>query len=355
MMIDEKDHNPPSVNNEVPEDDTNQDSSGCVDRLLVPLVPIDEFPPFPTPRYKSQRNETLCGITMITVIAGILVGLTHGVALTIGFDIETHPVAWWIIFSLIYGEALVAMLLLAAILLVDPGVVPRTPTTCYPIPPSIAKWLTDGAKKEDKPSALYLPSLQKDCQDTYCTRCLVWRKAEPDTTTDTRRRKKTPESGTNTFQSTATETVTTTTIIETTTETQTITQQSEEPVVAPTNTTTTKTLVTEQQETANGSIKYFHCNTCQRCVRHFDHHCSFFGRCIAGSRTEGNLALFWSIIGVGAAAYLTCLGSVLAGLLHQYPVKWVLPLFGLGLMILHGSNSCLQRALWGLRRFFCQC
>lgn len=272
--------------------------------VMTETPAIDQLPPLPSPRYRTQRNQSLCGIAIVLSIAGILVGLTQGIALTIGFD--RHSLPWWIFFVLIYSQAGFALVCLMAILWVNPGVVPRTAETCYPIPPEMATWLAT-RQDQDRPSELYLPSPDKDCRDTYCTRCLVWRRVPVDSS------------------------------------------------VSKDDGDTTPAIP------SSDAAKYFHCNVCQRCVGHFDHHCDFFGRCIAGPVTfttkkgGGNIKYFWGIIGVGATAYVTCLAAMLGGLIHAYDPRWVVPFFFLGMVVLHFFAPCFQGLLGGLRRFFCAC
>ena len=306
------------------EQNLNRAEDGDVTALQL-LIPLDQLPPLPAPHDRTLRQETTLGVSFVILTTGLLVGLTHGVALNI-LDFDHGSVAWWIILVLIYGQAGVALLCLAGLLIVDPGHVPRTPETCYPLPPEIASWLANTSKsiigseqqqqqeppKEmedlERPSELYFSSLDKNnCTDTYCTRCLVWRRGGAPGSNNSASKNEIVNG-----------------------EARTVSVLPPQYVIS---TPTTK---------KKKSIRYFHCNTCQRCVSHFDHHCSFFGRCIAG----GNIKFFYGLIGVGLTAYMTCLASILAGLIHHYGkdnIKWIVPIYLLGLVVFNCYAPCLSQ------------
>ena len=296
--------------NDINENGSTRNNGQVDEKVSLPgiLIPMDQLPPLPTPQDRTIREQRLGGICMILFIIGTLVGLTHGIALSgIGFD--KHSVPWYIFLVLIYSQAGVALLCLTAIeVLVDPGVVPRNAETCYPIPHEMNTWLTTN---KDRPSVLYISSQDEHhSKDTYCTRCLVWRRMEHDHTDKTH------------GENVATKTTTTTTA-------------------------------------SSSGIKYFHCNVCQRCVKHHDHHCDFLGRCIAGptnfkTPSGGNIKYFYGLITVAATSYLTCLSAVLGALIHSYDTRWVVPIFLMGVIVLHCMFPCFQGVLGGLKRFLCR-
>jgi hypothetical protein len=241
------------------ETDKDQDPAIVVS-VAVSADDIDRFPLLPTPKHDAKRREMIGGATLVTILILFFVGLTHGVALTATGAFDKFSPVWYLFLVLIYTETVIALVCLAGLFVSDPGVVQRSPETCFPIPAQVETWIqahllktkADSEIIVEPPSETYIPA--PDSLDTYCVRCLVWRKAN------------------------------------------------------------------------NSGTKYFHCYTCQRCVRHFDHHCSFFGRCIAGKASRGNYKYFKTLIGVGILAYLTTLVSVLWSLSVRFGPEWVLPI-----------------------------
>lgn len=248
---------------------------------------IAKLPKMPTPRLEARRRETTVGVSIVLAICTLVLILTHGVALTWVGGIIRKSTGWWILLVLSYSEALIALVCLVGLLLTDPGVVERSPETCFPIPAEVATWLEaesrcTGSKEDvivDPPKEVYIKSSDPGNQDTYCTRCLVWRRM--------------PKTGTKT--------------------------------------------------------KFYHCNTCQRCVKDFDHHCSVFGRCIGGTRWHGNLNFFQMIITMGIAGYLTTIVALIWSFSNRYRPQIAVPI--LLLLIWFFTTAVLSRRGGG--PFYC--
>ncbi len=104
---------------------------------------------------------------------------------------------------------------------------------------------------------------------------------------------------------------------------------------------------------------YFHCNTCQRCVKDFDHHCSVFGRCIAGKLLgrQGNYKYFVGIIVVGLLAYWTAAVALIWSLSLRFDPKWVVPvtLFGLWLLSPSGLFLACQQVVVAISELVRRC
>ncbi len=167
-----------------------------------------------------------------------------------------HPSAQVALIVLISTEAAVAIVCLVAILCCDPGVIRRTPQTTQPLPPEAVQHFTDGTPLPNNIASA------DESGPTYCVRCFVWR-AGP------RHRK---------VQRCAV---------------------SCGPFM--------------RCGLAIGVARpAHHCSTCNRCVRDFDHHCGFFGRCIAGSGLRGNMVYFSTIIVMGQFGVFTFISIVIA-------------------------------------------
>lgn len=224
------------------------------------------FPPLPTPKYLIKNRELRVGTGFISMIIISFTGLTHGVALTAVDVFQTGGTVWWIFLVLIYSEAVVALICLLGLALTDPGVVQRSPETCFPIPsPELELYLRSYAQREklpEKPKDVYFSHPDSNNQDNFCARCLVWRRSKP--------RK-----------------------------------------------------------------KFFHCAVCQRCVEYFDHHCSVFGRCIAGTAWKGNFKYFVTITVVGFLAYLTTFVALVWSLSLRYGPALVIPVSIVMIWIIH--------------------
>lgn len=265
-----------------PPDEEEGPEMGASTGLSSFVVDISKLPPLkpPTP---NQQVEVARGNTIVVVVSAIFVSLTHGVALKAVGGIEEKSIPWWIFLILIYTEVLLALICLVGLRLKDPGIIHRSPETCFPIPKEAEEWIqiyTRGypiGAQSKAPLSTYIPAPNpKD--GSYCVKCLVWRK----------------------------------------------------PI-----------------ETA----RVFHCQTCNRCVQQFDHHCSVFGRCIAGTMTTGNYIYFVTMVSMGMAGYATSIVALMWSLSVKYRPQIVIPAFIVILWML--SAVVINRSCRSLSNCIC--
>mmetsp|Transcript_45902 Transcript_45902/g.109323 ORF Transcript_45902/g.109323 Transcript_45902/m.109323 type:complete len:341 (-) Transcript_45902:50-1072(-) len=238
--------------------------SALEDGEAIPWSPL-KLPALPEPD-PEQHEEARSGCLMVCGMVFVLVALTHaGVHLMIG----STP-AWLqnSLLAAIHAEAVMGIICLAGVMCVDPGVVHRSERTCFPVPSPVLELLEHG-----EPLTSLSENVTVDNR-TYCVRCLVWRDAS----------------------------------------------ECSEHHQAWSRVRCTKEWLDCQQslcEDACGDSSghgFHHCRTCQRCVRHFDHHCAFFGRCIAGQSLQGNLPFFRGICIAGGLGAATAMLSLVVGM-----------------------------------------
>ena len=138
---------------------------------VVPTVwTLSMLPSLPVPDHSQRSSEARRGLTTVICIIVICIGLTHGIGLTAG---RITGVMWWVCLLGVYTMAFIALVCLVGILYGDPGVVPRTEATCFPIPEEVQRRINDGGQSLDSLSNII------DGNRSYCVRCLVWR-SRPD-------------------------------------------------------------------------------------------------------------------------------------------------------------------------------
>jgi len=116
-----------------------------------------------------MRREAMLGCTVVSILISLLVGLTQGVALAPGAG-APRPL-FVTVLCLIYAEAGIAIICLFGLMWGDPGVIKRSPQTCFPMPGEVADRLAQGQPLDG------LHNLASSGR-TYCVRCLVWRENE---------------------------------------------------------------------------------------------------------------------------------------------------------------------------------
>ena len=129
---------------------------------------VNSLPPLPTPVYSEMRAEAACGCSLVIGIIIVLVGSTHA-SLAVPFPGKgPSDFVRMVGLTLIWSEAVVAMLCLLGLMWGDPGVVKRTPETCFPLPDAVAERLHNGHSLEGMANII-------EGDRVYCIRCLVWR------------------------------------------------------------------------------------------------------------------------------------------------------------------------------------
>ena len=127
---------------------------------------IEQLPPMPQPDRATMMQESCTGCFLVSGLVVVLVLITHLGSLRNG---SLEGGVWWFFFFAIYAEAIIALFCLFMILNGDPGVIRRSPETCFPLPELVKERLDRGETLDG------LENLSHDQLGTYCVRCCVWR------------------------------------------------------------------------------------------------------------------------------------------------------------------------------------
>ncbi|KAG7340071.1 DHHC palmitoyltransferase [Nitzschia inconspicua] len=302
-------------------------------------IPIEQLPPLPKQDHDSIRQETIGGTFLVLLFIVIFVSLTHGVALIAAKTIPKQSIAYSILLGLIYAQATLAIVCLLGIQHVDPGIISRTTETCYPIPPTMQPWVLANRKRPSfnatndnndnndddvslqqlQPQHSHLEISDNSTQDKQTINGQTMEGDRPNDRTD----EKTMASPIVSYQHCYD-------ISRPHKPTELYIAGSDGRVYC------TRCLVWRQP-----GINHFHCGTCQRCVSYYDHHCTFFGRCIAGKlwhigrKSGGNYFFFVFILVDAVMAYLTTAAALMYSLSLKYGPEWVVPIGLVVLLFLH--------------------
>ena len=226
-------------------------------RLDVELLGT-ALPPFTKPDLARMRSEASGGISLVGCLIITFMGITFGMSGSC--TPETRSALTVTVVSL----AVTAIACLSYILMGDPGVVRRTQDACLPLPAEVAEKLSVW-NPQDPAAAVGHPldgmNNIKEPERSYCVRCCLWR------------------------------------------------HHNEE---LPRRGRIHRAIAGRQVDT----VKFHHCSTCQRCVRHFDHHCGVLGRCIAGRGLSGNMPCFIMLIMCAYAGTICAGAAVVLGILQ---------------------------------------
>ena len=93
---------------------------------------IAKLPPMPKVARRQQLLESTGGFIVVSLTIAWVIGLTHFVTLRNLDGAAADHLLWFF-----YSCAVVALAFLAGIYTSDPGVIPRTPQTCLPLPEEV--------------------------------------------------------------------------------------------------------------------------------------------------------------------------------------------------------------------------
>jgi len=206
------------------------------------------LPPMPEPSHAVRSWAAVLSTAVICAIIAVCVSAVSAVCFATG---DLLPTALrWTLFGMVFGEAVVALICLAAILSMEPTVLARE--RMQTLPDEIAKSLSAGTP---------LPGENVvDAQGrVFCVRCMLWRPDAPAATPHV-------HAGADGCG---------------------------------------------QCSGNSGGTSVHHCSVCQRCVVDFSHHCVFFQRCFGGRGLRGNLKYLVLIKVAGVAAVVTVLAAVM--------------------------------------------
>eukprot|EP00928_Gymnodinium_smaydae_P023007 TRINITY_DN19150_c0_g1_i2.p1 TRINITY_DN19150_c0_g1~~TRINITY_DN19150_c0_g1_i2.p1 ORF type:complete len:291 (+),score=55.60 TRINITY_DN19150_c0_g1_i2:79-951(+) len=223
---------------------------------------LDLLPPLHSPKRAELRGETLRGAIGVPAICAILLGWIH-----VGVWLMTPAVPDWVsrlLLRLGYFEVAVANFFMILVFVLDPGVIKRSSETCLPLPDAVLERVGNASLGAGAGITEALAQLTENVREpgrSYCARCHVWRAAKE-----------------------------------------------------------------KHKKSCHWSIggcigggSGHHCSSCQHCVKDFDHHCHFYGRCIGGRWFRGNVFAFRMTIYTGYAGFVTSMFTFLLGL---YNTSW---------------------------------
>mmetsp|Transcript_23855 Transcript_23855/g.33477 ORF Transcript_23855/g.33477 Transcript_23855/m.33477 type:complete len:386 (-) Transcript_23855:368-1525(-) len=212
---------PAHVNNDPNEEDHTDTRDGSTFPILCKITDISQLPSLPKPN-NIQHIQAAGGIFLVVSLTLIVFGVSQSIL----WSYQTLPTSIIRMFvTLGVVESIVTLGSLIGLLVCDPGTVQRSNDTCFPIPPQIEQALLDKYNKQEKKIAKLCHKNDGDDDDdmtdtntnhnnddgeintttnhdevlqhnivtldgdTYCVRCLVWRRRrDPSSSSSTRRR-----------------------------------------------------------------------------------------------------------------------------------------------------------------------